>query len=151
MIIIIKQKIGNTTYPVLVNETITELFSQYLHSVYISFLLNSNFFTFKKIYAHEQTFSLYQCKKICKFYNIDDLNNLKNFNQYSNVYSYYVLKCLLSFNFNIINKLINKDIYDIDIYISKFIDKLNYKFINRILKKLQLNDNSTRMILFNTY
>lgn len=81
---IIKHKIGQVNYPVLVNETITEIHAQFLHSIFITSKLNNNYFNnFKIIYQYELIFSWYQFSKIMNFYNIKKFskqNLINNFN-----------------------------------------------------------------------
>lgn len=166
---IIRNKIGKYNYPILLNETITEIFAQFLHSIYISIILykkhslNYVFDRFKYIYIYEMIYSWYQFSKIMNFFNIKKYNEntLLNFNQTTNCYSYYIIKCILYnnifdiiFSFNYINKLINNDKCNCDIYnCLPIIDiiKLNINNINNIdniIKKINLNDSSLRMVLF---
>lgn len=119
---IINYKIGNIDYPVLINETITELQTQFLYMIYINILLtiiikkNNNQITnndllskldldiskFNTLYNYEQIFSWYQFAKIMKFYSIKKFEKeylINKFNQSSNIYSYFILKSILGINF----------------------------------------------------
>lgn len=106
---IIKNNFGNIKFPILINETITELQAQLLHSIYISMINGEKRFgCFKTIYNYELIYSWYQYAKIMTFYEIKQysVDNLINkFNQTSNVFAYYILKCILSLNFHNIFKL----------------------------------------------
>jgi hypothetical protein len=164
---IIKYKIGKVSYPVLVNETITEMHAQFLHSIFITSKLNKNYFdNFKIIYQFETIFSWYQFSKIMNFYGIKKFSEeylINNFNQSSNAFSYYILKCIFSFEFyNIISpvsyvsKLLNKT-NDCNVdkcpIIVRYIDNiLKYKqkdFLNNIINKLNCNFNkSLTMTIF---
>lgn len=94
------KQIGKLKFPILVNETITELQAQFLHSIYISIIrYDGSFDTFQTIYNYEQIFSWYQFSKIMSFYDIKKFtsNELSaKFNQTTNVFAYYILKPILS-------------------------------------------------------
>jgi hypothetical protein len=111
---IIKVNLGNIQYPILINETITELQAQFFHTIYISTIIDkttntTNINTFKTIYNCEQIFSWYQFVKIMDFYDIKKFKEeylVEKFNQSSNVFSYYILKSILGIKFgDIIFKL----------------------------------------------
>lgn len=172
---IIKYNFGYIKTPIIVNETITEMQAQILHSVYVSIVLckgcndnDKSYEYFKTIYNYELIYSWYQYAKILSFYKIDEynLNNLiMKFNQSSNVYSYYVLKVILSLKFsNIIfaldhfNKNNNKqcNINRCDILVKRIknmFNKSHSKYNNILNKLIHLNNNDTslRMTIFGSY
>lgn len=179
---IIKIKLGNIDYPILINETIIEIQAQFLHTIYVSNILckNCNIDTFKILYNYEQIFSWYQFAKIMDFFSIkifNEKNLINNFNQSSNVFSYYILKSILNLHFGDILlklshfiKLTNINTNNIlDEYnnylqlsncINNYINKLPIKLINNIIKhfpptkdthakcKKKLNNNSLNMSIF---
>jgi hypothetical protein len=121
---IIKIKLGNINYPILINETITELQAQLFHTIYITNYLNKindnynlNISNFKTLYNYEHIFSWYQFAKIMDFYSIKKFKEeylINNFNQSSNIFSYYILKSIIGLKFSDIlfkldhiNELIN--------------------------------------------
>lgn len=110
---IMKYNIGTIKYPVLINETITEIFAQFFHTIFITnkyakncfeIVHNTNhgvdfkFNLFNLFYSTEQIFSLCQFAKIMKYYKINKFSKkdiIKKFNQSSNVFSYFILKSIL--------------------------------------------------------
>jgi hypothetical protein len=164
---IIKYNIGKIHYPVLINETITEMHAQFLHTIFITSKLSNDYFNnFKIIYQYEQIFSWYQFSKIMNFYNIHSFskqNIINNFNQSSNVFSYYILKCIFSFEFcniifplSYINTLLNNTnkcsvnkCSAIVRYIKNILKYKQKKFLNNIINKLNCNFNkSLTMTIF---
>ena len=95
--------IGSINYPILVNETITEIQAQFLNTIYITGQLkNNNFDTFKTLYQFEHIFSWYQFAKIMEYYEIEKFKKkyiIEKFNQSTNAFSYYILKSILGLNF----------------------------------------------------
>lgn len=170
---IIKYNIGKIDYPILINESITELQSQFLHTLYLSIFIKGNHYeNFKMMYNYEQIFSWYQFAKIMKFYNIKDynVNNLiNNFNQTTNVFSYYILKSLMTlhfsdllFTFDHFKIFINSTYQHCNVdkcnVIIKYIKKIYYesfnkytKLLNKIINMLNINDQSLRMTIFGIY
>lgn len=158
---IMKKNIGILNYPILINESITEILTQFLHSIYVSIhqkgLIIENV---KTIYNYEQIFSWYQFSKIMNFFNISnfdqDLINQK-FNQSSNVFAYYILKSILTIDFPQIILNINTkecNVYSCSIvekYLNKNLSNLSTKFLNKVIKHLKLNDDSLKMTVFNFY
>ncbi len=195
---IIKGNIGKIPYPVLINETITEIQAQFLHTLYLSMQIISKrtkphnlvkidqvqinqvqinqtqiIDTFKTLYNYEQIFSWYQFSKIMNYYSIEKFRSseLRNkFNQSTNAFSYYILKSILTINFDqIILKFNhfetnhpNQNIQNQNIptpcnvnhcpiiknHINHIWSKPPKKFINKIIRFLQLDDSSLRMTLF---
>jgi len=168
---------GQIKYPILINETITEIQAQFLHTIYISYLSMDKtdntdhiYDTFKILYQYELIFSWYQFSKIMDYYNIEKFKKkylIKNFNQSTNVFTYYILKCLLTLNFatilfslNHLTRLINIpkknkcNVYSCSPIIKHIISNLKnpskklLKFINKIIKKLEFFDDSLRMTIF---
>jgi hypothetical protein len=158
---IIKKEIGKLKYPILINESITEIFTQFLHSIYISIYQKGSLIdNVKTIYNYEQIFSWYQFSKIMNFFNIYEFNKkliYQRFNQSSNVFSYYILKSILTINFpSIILNLNTLDCnvykcYIVEKYLNKTISKIPTKFLNKVIKNLKLNDNCLKMTVFNFY
>jgi hypothetical protein len=158
---IIKHNIGKIDYPILINETITEIHAQFLHSIFITSKLNNDYFNnFKTIYQYELIFSWYQFSKIMNYFNIKKFSEyylINNFNQSSNVFSYYILKCILSFEFcNVIfplfysSKLLNNksecSVNKCSVIVKYIKDILKYKqkkFLNNIINKLNCNFNQS--------
>ncbi len=170
---IIKYNIGNIEYPIIINETITELQAQFLNTIYQSIILNDKAFdNFKTMYNYEQIFSWYQFAKIMKYYSINNYkidNLVKHFNQSTNVFSYYILKSLLTLRFsdilflfdhykNHINEKSNNCNIDKCNIIIKYITTIHKKsyceyniLINKIIHHLKLDDKSLRMTIFGPY
>ena len=158
---IMKKNIGISKYPILINESITEILTQFLHSIYISVYQKGSILdNVKTIYNYEQIFSWYQFSKIMNFFNIlkfdQELIN-QQFNQTSNVFAYYILKSILTINFPqiILNINTNKcNTYNcpiIEKYLNKNLSNIPYKLLNKVIKYLKLNDNSLKMTIFNYY
>ena len=173
---IINFNIGEIDYPILLNETITEIQAQFFHTIYQSILINNSMkstdiltdiATFNTLYNYEQIFSWYQFSKIMEFYSIRKFKRkhiIKKFNQASNVFSYYILKSIFSLDFgDIIFKLnhIQKLIVDPSNYICKsdncqilvnhmtnILNKPPKNFLNKMIKNLDLSDDSLRMTIF---
>jgi len=170
---IINYQLGNLNFPVIINETITEIQAQLLHTIFISFIkgktFNKSFDYFKTLYNYELIYSLYQFSKIMNFYSIKEFNekNLtEKFNQTSNVFSYYILKSILTLNFgDILFELNhmkqfdknNKLICDVNqcLVLSKYIKKqlkhIPIELLNKIIRELKLNDNSLKMTICNIF
>ena len=185
------KSLGQFKYPILINETITEIQAQLYHIIYQTIISSYNFKTltitnlnneilnklfdkFKIFYNYEQIFSWYQFAKIMKYYNIYNYNQnelLIKFNQTTNVFSYYIFKCILNLYFDQIfhviphirqlnnneSQLIICNVHKCDLLINiikSILNNLPIKFINVIINKLSLNDklnNSLRMVLFSKY
>ena len=158
---IINNKIGIFKYPILINESITEILTQFLHSIYISaYQKGSLIDNVKTIYNYEQIFSWYQFSKIMNFFNITKFDNdiiKKQFNQTTNVFSYYILKSILTIRFTDIILQINTENCNaykcsiIENYINNNLSNIPIKLLNKIIKHLKLNDNSLKMTVFNFY
>lgn len=141
-------QLGNIEYPILINETFTELNAQFIHTIYVNYkYYKYDFDMFKKLYLSELIYSWYIFAKIINFFNIDEfnINNLiKKFNQSSNVFSYYVLKSLLCLEFLNGSNITDYDIDQIlKLYLPYFIDK--------VIRKLKINDLSLRMCIFGKF
>lgn len=173
--LIIKHNIGQFDYPVLINETITEIQAQFLHSVYISTMIsksNTILDNLKTIYNFEMIYSWYQFAKIMTYYNITNykLSLIKDkLNQTTNVFSYYILKSILTIDFTKIifeldhikkllivdkNYISNCNVNQCDIlikYISNLLRNPPKKILDKIIKHLKLDDNSLRMSIFGYY
>jgi len=158
---IMKKNIGILKYPILINESITEILTQFLHSIYISIYQKGSLLdNVKTIYNYEQIFSWYQFSKIMNFFNINKFDQElinQQFNQSSNVFAYYILKSILTINFPQIILNINTkecNIYNcptIKKYINNNLSNLSTKLLNKVINHLKLNDNSLKMTVFNFY
>jgi hypothetical protein len=165
--LIIKHKLGTLDYhPVIVNECLTEILAQFFHSIYMSYSISNHQITkdifkiFKTIYQYELIFSWYQFAQIMNYYMIDKYtiqHLMTKFHQSSNVYSYYILKCILTIDSSIIFIIINKLIpelgpdKEIISYITRVLDEINIPLINKVIQNLNFNDRSLRMSLFGYY
>ena len=107
-------KLGNNGYPLLLNESITELQAQYLNSIYVTYNINNKSMDnivnkFITLYSFELTFSWLQFMKYCQYYHIDNFDNFyenNNFDQTTNIFSYVVLKSIYNlFNFDILSNI----------------------------------------------
>jgi hypothetical protein len=161
---ILNYQLGIYKYPILVNETITEILAQFIHSIFISSFNDNPFKTFKSIYFMEHIYSWYQFCKVMTFFNISHFNYdiiIKQFNQSTNIYSYYILKTILLndfFNIIINTPMFNKIIIShsctsfscknlIDL-INNNLNQINLKKINLYLNNIKCYDSSLRMTLF---
>lgn len=87
------------------------------YSEIIGFMMNiyhfSNGFNelFDKMFAVEMAFSVYQCQKILRFFNIDSPNEFYKLKSDTNLFTYYILKTVFIYNINprdFLGKMINK-------------------------------------------
>jgi len=164
---IIKYNIGKFNYPILINESITEIQAQFIHTIYILISDNTKLEDvinlFKKFYLLEHIFSWYQFSKIMKFFSIDSFDEQlikENFNQTSNAYSYYILKTIFAIHFfdilsnlKYIKKLINNNEKCQIINTIKYcVNNKPLNLINKIIKlDCNFNYNSLKMSLFSCY
>jgi hypothetical protein len=167
---IINYNIGKFNYPILVNETITELQAQFFNTLYILISNDINRSSneiinlFKSFYNLEQIFSWYQFNKIMNYFKIDkfDIKLIKsNFNQSTNVYSYFILKSIFSMHFfdilyelDYIKELINPNSNEkclIFNNINRIVNNIPIKFLNNIISNLDYDDDSLRMTIFGYY
>jgi hypothetical protein len=147
------EQVGEINYPVLINESITELLAQFIHSIYISYILNKEYKKFIDIYHNELIYNWYQLSKIFNYYEIYEFNSklikLK-FNQSSNAYSYYIIKCLISFKYyDIINIIFDKS-NKYKESIKYQLNNIPYEFINKIISSLIPKDNYLNMIIYHS-
>ena len=165
---IIKYNIGKFNYPILINETITELQAQFYHTLYLLIIENTNkslceiIYLFKIFYNIEHIYSWYQFNKIMNYFSINSFNmNLikLNFHQSTNVFSYFILKSIFSIHFydilyelNYIKKLINDNNQSLIIpKIKNIIDNFPIVFLNKIIQNININNDSLRMSIFGNY
>ena len=156
---------------ILINESYTEFFALYLHTIFISKKINSTFSikqnninsdklnpnyqyqinqfedTFWRLYLDEEKFILYQINKIFKNYSIDNIEYFSkpnNFIQYTNVLSYFIIKYLLFINtkYFIFNFKNNNLLVILIKYLLERFFKLRIPIINNI------DDISLRMTLY---
>ena len=88
------------------------------YSEIIGFIMNIYYFTnglnelFDKMFAVELAFSIYQCQKILRFFNITNSNEFYKLKSDTNLITYYIFKTVFIYNINpreYIEKMINKD------------------------------------------
>jgi len=165
---IIEYSIGKFNYPILINEAITEIQAQFFNTIYtltyndIDKTPEQLISLFKVFYNIEHIFSWYQFAKIMNFLSINEFDIMlirKNFNQTTNVYSYFILKSIFNlYFFDIISelsytkRLFNKQNDDSTIVykIKNIIDNLPIVFLNKIIKinlLNKLNSQSLRMTI----
>lgn len=143
---IISYNIGNISYPIIIDEAITELIAQFLHCLF--YIYNKNLLDkFKYLYYLENIFNWYNTVKIFKFYGIKqfDIDEIKEkFNQSSNIYSYYILKSLFCLDFyKFIHILIDYNYNNIVENIKNILNNIPYNFINYIINKTKYKNNSS--------
>ena len=150
----------------LLNESITEIMSNFFYIIYFSIREGKNFDEFREVYKKELEFNWYQTAKVLKFFNINSLeiNELDKIKSNTAVFSYFVLKsvlttefCKILFSFPYINKIFNNDdikecnIYkseSIVNYISKKVKSLPDKDIDNLIKNINITDDSLRRTNF---
>jgi len=106
-----------------INDSYAEFWATIIHNIYISYMLltDKNNIDTLCLYVDfcikmEQIFSLFQCVKVLSFmgldyeslYNNDDISRKFLYKEKTNVFSYYILKCLLLNKYEIFLKLCNK-------------------------------------------
>jgi hypothetical protein len=87
-----------------INESYTEFIAIIIHTMIISKYTNLEF---DKLLEKELSFSLFQCAKILKYFEFENINELfdnkicsKKINQTTSVISYFIIKTALLVNFN---------------------------------------------------
>jgi len=156
---ILNVKLGQNNYPVLINESITELLALFYHTIFITYHINyyNLLSSFKKLLLYEIMFSWLQLYKISKHYNITSFNDYyksNQFNQTSNVFSYYILKCFYTFNiFDNITNLILTCSVDQCNYIIQYTNIINnsnfVKYYNDLINSnIDINDQNIKLILY---
>ena len=146
----------------LLNESITEILSNFFYIIYFSVRKGKNFDEFRDIYKKELEFNWYQTAKVLKFFNINSLeiDELDKIKSKTAVFSYIILKsvlttefCEILFSFPYISKIVNKDtttecnIYrceSIVNYIIKKVKSLPDKDIDGLIKNMNITDDSLR-------
>jgi hypothetical protein len=167
---IFNYNIGEIKYPILINETITEILAQFFHTIYVNNKIKQDydFDRFCLLYEYEQIFSWYQFAKIMEYYGIEKFKKKhikKKFNQGTNVFVYYILKSILTLNFadilvkfSYLHDNTNKkqhcsvnNCIPLVKYVKKTLNKpkQTIKFINKVIKRLELFDNTLRMTILN--
>ena len=66
---------------------------------------------FDKMFAVEMAFSVYQCQKILRFFNINNSSDLHKLKSETNLFTYYILKTIFILNINpreFLEKMLNK-------------------------------------------
>lgn len=158
---IINYNIGN--YPIILNEAITELYAQFFHSIYIT----TNISQLEAIYKYEIIFDWYQFTKLMKYYNINVFSKSeleKKFLQTTNVFSYYIIKTILTTNIIdliMMNSIINKNVSMCNVnkcdklvkLLHNILTHTNKHLITKLFNKITIlnNDYSLRMTLFSIF
>lgn len=159
---ILNYKIGGVLkFPLLINETITEIMSEFFYLIVVSVKKNEDFL---EIYKKNFIYNWIQFSKIMNFYNIKNFNSkllATQFNQTTNIFSYFILKCILEtevcniiFAFPYIYKFIlsnEQENYSCNIkecpsivsYISKKMLKLPINIINQVINDNYNNDDKS--------
>ena len=149
----------------LLNESITEIMSNFFYNIYFSIRKGKNFDDFKEMYKKELEFNWYQTAKVLKFFNINSLeiDELDKIKSKTAVFSYIILKsvlttefCEILFSFPYINKIFSNEIKECNIYkcehivnyITKKVNSLPNKDINDLIKNTNITDDSLRRTLF---
>lgn len=170
-ITILNYKIGGElNFPLLINETITEIMAEFFYLIVVSIKNNDDFL---EIYKKNFIYNWYQFSKIMNFYNITTFDSkllATRFNQTTNIFSYFILKCILEtefcniiFAFPYIYKLLPskeqnkndcniKECSTIVSYISRKMLDLPIKIINQNIKyndKDKDKDKSLKRSLYN--
>lgn len=87
------------------------------YSEIIGFIMNIYHFTdgfnelFDKMFAVEMAFSIYQCQKILRFFDINNANEFYKLKSDTNLFTYYLLKTVFIYNINpreYLQKMLNK-------------------------------------------
>jgi hypothetical protein len=150
----------------LLNESITEIMSNFFYIIYFSVRKEKKFDEFRDIYKKELEFNWKQTSKVLKFFNINSLeiDELDKIKSKTAVFSYFVLKSILTtefceilFSFPYIYKLFNNNetkecnIYKCESivnYIIKKIKSLPNNDINNLIKNTNITDDSLRRTTF---
>ena len=131
------------------NEAYTESFALIIHTYLLSKFLKKSFF---ELIAYEINFSLFQCKKIMKFYRIKDIKEIINklscknpIYQKTAVFAYFFIKTSLIYNLNnIMNFIYNNDHSNFNDMIKKSIN--NNEFID-LLNSTSYDFNKTNFVV----
>lgn len=146
-----KFKLGNNNYDIIINEGIVETYTCILNTLFNIYYNNKTYDKklIKKNLQIEYIHNFIQIIKIFKFYNISkfqDLYNDNDFNQYSNVFSYYIIKLfyydylLKNCNINYILDLISYYDYIKNIIYTLFDNHNLIDNINQITKYIRINE-----------
>jgi len=150
----------------LLNESITEIMSNFFYIIYLGVSKGKNFDDFREMYKKELDFNWYQTAKVLKFFNINSLeiDELDKIKSKTAVFSYIILKsvlttefCEILFSFPYINKIFNNETKECNIYkcesivnyITKKVNSLPNKDINDLIKNKKITDDSLRRTMFN--
>jgi hypothetical protein len=156
----------------LLNESITEIMSNFFYIMYYSIRngennLDNDFLKFKEIYKNDLIFSWYQSVKVLKYFNINSLeiNQLSKIKSHTAVFSYSILRPILStefceilFSFPYIAKIFGnnpnnkecniKSCDSIVDYIKKKINILPNKYINEAINNIIIYEDTLRRTLY---
>lgn len=128
-----------------VNEGNVEFWATIYNLIFISIEYNIEF---KKLYKKELEFSINQ------YFKLRNINKYKIWKENTNIFSYFIIKLILLYNYK---EFINLHLpYDIDIFCNFIKNKYSKNFINKIKKnknnKLNLkNKNSLDAMIFSSF
>jgi len=137
--------IHNDSFPILINESVTEFITMYYHSMFYSIINNID--DPWTIYLLEIQFTIYQINKIFLFYGINDVTFFSKPNEFiqeTSVIPYFIIKYMLMLHTKaLISNLGNKTkLYSI-------VNKIVHKMYNFKIDKCDIIDNSLRMSFHN--
>ena len=155
----------------LLNESITEIMSNFFYIMYYSIRngknnLENDFLKFKEIYVNDLIFSWYQFVKVLKYFNINSLeiNQLSKIKSNTPIFSYNIIRpilttefCEILFSFPYIAKILGEtNIKECNIkscetivnYIKRKINILPNKYINEAIKNIVIYEDSLRRTLY---
>jgi hypothetical protein len=156
----------------LLNESITEIMSNFFYIMYYSIRngennLDKDFLKFKEIYVNDLIFSWYQSVKILKYFNINSLeiNQLSKIKSHTAVFSYSILRpilttefCEILFSFPYIAKIFGNDQNNKECNIKSCETILNYiknkinilpnKYINEAINNIIIYEDTLRRTLY---
>jgi hypothetical protein len=138
----ITNKLPKFKFKINPNEAYTDFIAIILHILYVKYITNKSL---KQLIKMEVGYINHQVKKILKLANSNNITNLvKNFNQSTSVFSYFILKSSMFNNINLLNTL---DINNLSCdYLQIYNSFINKKWNNRISKnKNLLKNNSLKM------
>ena len=140
-------------------EAYTDSLAILFHTVFIGFKLSMNKKEIYNLLSVEISYILFQAAKILNFYNIIDINQLKDsdyyINQNTSVFSYYILKASILFNLKDFLIFLNDDfnlenrIKGFENCVNKFMIDDNFNNIIRKYSSLIKNEKNNKYIFYN--
>ncbi len=137
------------------NEAYTESFAIIIHTFILSKYLKRDFF---ELFNFEINFSLYQCKKIMQFYNINDLIKVINtkkcsnpINQKTAVFSYFFIKTCFILNLeNTMNFILENNHDQFIDFVNNNLTEENINLLNRSFNNFKDDFEKKNKFIFNT-